>query len=721
MKIRKKMRTASNLIKQYGIQGLIKGSYNKLQGKNLLEGLYVQAGSPILESCRYEAFKTTLFNAMSYIDCEPRQYRQEDMYSCTVVIPVYNGLEHLKRLLPSLVKNTPIDVPVVLINDCSTDSEVIQYINKFLVERENWMLIENEKNYGFVKTVNRGMKEVHTDYALLLNTDTLVPSNWIPKMITPFIENKKIATTTPFTNAGVYFSYPHFCEDNSINEDIETINQAFDRVVSNEYALNEIHSGTGFCMGINMTCWHEIGELDYKNFGKGYGEENDWCFRALEKGWKHLIVPNLFVFHLHGGSFLTEEKKKLMEEHQVILKKKYTSILNEMVPRFYRDDPWKVYRYAAALLMCAENLTLYIDIRFAENQISGAVDYSKKEIQKRIEEGERIIIAHYNSQSTQWYICPYSVDSRMEIPLEDIADIEFLFEKLNVKRVIVNNLAYCENAEKAATIFVRLRKEYSFELDYKFHDYLSVCPSFFLINKDKVPCNPLDYEYCKTCIQESKTKAVQRNYLVQWRFVFNQFFHQVDHCYFFSNYTKEIVSKVYPQIESKAIVKYHDALMTGEESRYIRPSYSGTWNIGFVGNFCMEKGSEYFVSLAKLLKRKGVRAQFTIIGSDNSGQSLSGIRVLGAYTRNNLGQLLTDYKIHMVIYPSIANETFSYVAQELMLLNVPLVVFPCGAPQERIKASQYKMAEVTDAVSVNSLYKATDKLAEKVYHRSLLQ
>ena len=60
-------------------------------------------------------------------------------------------------------------------------------------------------------------------------------------------------------------------------------------------------------MGINREVLQEIGNFDAKTFGKGYGEENDWCQRAIEKGYKNVHVENLFVFHNHGGSFKSEE------------------------------------------------------------------------------------------------------------------------------------------------------------------------------------------------------------------------------------------------------------------------------------------------------------------------------------------------------------------------------------------------------------------------------
>ena len=100
---------------------------------------------------------------------------------------------------------------------------------------------------------------------------------------------------------------------------------------------------------------------------------------------------------------------------------------------------------------------------------------------------------------------------------------------------------------------------------------------------------------------------------------------------------------------------------------------------------------------------------------------MPGINVLGKYDRKELGRILSENKVHFVLYPSINNETFSYVAQELMMLEVPFVVFPCGAPKERIIKMNYKLARIAEHVSVESLYEAMRELVRDVYNVQLSQ
>src|SRR5262249_38069013 len=49
------------------------------------------------------------------------------------------------------------------------------------------------------------------------------------------------------------------------------------------------------------------------SFGRGYGEENDFCMRAAARGWRHLAAANVFVWHWGGRSFGAEPRQRLAQ------------------------------------------------------------------------------------------------------------------------------------------------------------------------------------------------------------------------------------------------------------------------------------------------------------------------------------------------------------------------------------------------------------------------
>jgi GT2 family glycosyltransferase len=82
----------------------------------------------------------------------------------------------------------------------------------------------------------------------------------------------------------------------------------------------ELPTGNGFCMYIKRELVDKIGTFDEEAFPRGYGEENDFCMRGLKVGYKNLLSPWSFVFHVRTASF-KGEKAKLVAEGNAALEK----------------------------------------------------------------------------------------------------------------------------------------------------------------------------------------------------------------------------------------------------------------------------------------------------------------------------------------------------------------------------------------------------------------
>ena len=234
-----------------------------------------------------------------------------------IIIPIYNGFQYLKPLFESIFNSTHIDYRLIIVDDNSPDINIYPFLSNLSNKEHNFckeiILLKNEENLGFIKSVNKAMKYINNHF-ILLNSDVVVPNNWINRLIYPIINNINIASVTPFTNSGTICSFPNFCEDNKLffNLDVNLIDLEFSTIPIN-IAYQDIPTAVGFCMAINKNILDEIGDFD-TIYGKGYAEENDWCMRAYNKGYKHLIAGNLFVYHNHGGSFLSEEKKECLKD-----------------------------------------------------------------------------------------------------------------------------------------------------------------------------------------------------------------------------------------------------------------------------------------------------------------------------------------------------------------------------------------------------------------------
>lgn len=110
----------------------------------------------------------------------------------TVVVPVYNGLDHLERLLPALLKHTSESVRLLFVDDASPDPQVGLFLEQALVGRPDAVILRNERNLGFTDTVNRGMALVETPYAVLLNTDVVMAGKLVAASACAVRQHRKV-------------------------------------------------------------------------------------------------------------------------------------------------------------------------------------------------------------------------------------------------------------------------------------------------------------------------------------------------------------------------------------------------------------------------------------------------------------------------------------------------------------------------------------------------
>src|SRR5699024_146988 len=190
-----------------------------------------------------------------------------------------------------------------------------------------------------VATANRCMS-VGEDDIVLLNSDTLVTKNWLSKLKRCADSDPRIGTITPFSNNAEICSFPELCRENPVPKDIELINLAMEEVSLPFYV--DIPTGVGFCLYIRRALIDRVGLFDVETFGKGYGEENDFCLRATRAGYRNVLCSHVYVAHVGSCSF-GQEKKKLAEKQMAALLKKHPNYA-EQVGRFIARDPLKPIR-----------------------------------------------------------------------------------------------------------------------------------------------------------------------------------------------------------------------------------------------------------------------------------------------------------------------------------------------------------------------------------------
>ena len=245
-----------------------------------------------------------------------------------IVVPVYNGYEDLVLCTDSLRQHTDLSLHrVLLIDDKSPDGRIRPLLEK-LAEEQGFEAVFNERNQGFSANVNLGLSWSERD-TVLLNSDTIVTRDWVEKLQRCAYRSDRIATVTPLSNAATLASVPVAFRDNRLPEGftVDSYGDLVERVSLHRYP--RVTVAVGFCMYVKQQACADAGLFDAETFGRGYGEENDFCNRCAQLGYIHVLCDDTFIFHKGTGSFDTEEKKRLLEEHTRILKERYPDQMKE--------------------------------------------------------------------------------------------------------------------------------------------------------------------------------------------------------------------------------------------------------------------------------------------------------------------------------------------------------------------------------------------------------
>ena len=249
---------------------------------------------------------------------------------CTldVIVPVYKGrAETLQCLYRVLTAVNSVSFELTVINDASPDAALVEDLQR-LAGQGLFTLLQNAENRGFVHSVNRGMS-LHPDRdVVLLNADTEVFDGWLDRLQQAADRNPRTGTVTPLSNNATICSYPRFLQDNPFPLELDYAELDSLTATVNNGVEVEAPTGVGFCMYIKRAALKDVGMFDEKNFGRGYGEENDFCQRAIARGWRNIIAADVFVHHWGATSFQGETSKRV----QAALK-----TLDRLHPGYQRD------------------------------------------------------------------------------------------------------------------------------------------------------------------------------------------------------------------------------------------------------------------------------------------------------------------------------------------------------------------------------------------------
>jgi GT2 family glycosyltransferase/glycosyltransferase involved in cell wall biosynthesis len=606
-----------------------------------------------------------------------------------VIVPIFNGLGYVRSLLDSVVKNTEkLRYRLLLVDDASTDVNISVYLADFCLHHGSAVLLRNDKNLGFIGSVNKAFSYVESEFFVILNSDTEVPQGWLNRLISPLLGDEKVATTTPFSNSGTLNSFPHLNKDNELygGFTVGDLDSAFKSLPTLRHQLI-IPTGVGFCMGCRTVLAKNYGFFD-PIFGRGYAEENDWCMRLSAQGFKHVLVENLFVYHKHGASFSLKEKASLINSNFEVLKNRYPFYVSE-ISEYFGNDPTAFLRDFVKLKLMSRSENIAGAALIVDHDMGGGANYYRHENVRRLNDKEIpvLVFVEYEGRIT---IKVFTRDGDFNFSISSLDYLDLIFSQIRISEVIYNNLVGAKDPLNIIAAIINLKKKHPFKLTYLLHDFFGMCPSFRLVNEKGQYCGAsTDLNTCRKCSARQSTEYSEfirpHEDIQAWRISWEGLLVSSDEIITFSSSSKDILLKIYPSLTKKPIVVRHHEF----SKNYLRPvrhsDSISLVNIGVVGGINYAKGGEVVRRLIKTINQRGKKdITLSVVGEVGVDLSGAGITVTGRYVREDLVERVEGLGINVFLMPSIWPETYSYVTDELIAMNLPIVCFNVGAQAERI-------------------------------------
>jgi len=206
------------------------------------------------------------------------------MKNLTIIIVTYNSSNIIVDCINKINYNL---YDIIVVDNASTDATVKIIETKFPLLK----IIKNSKNIGYGRANNIALRQVETEFAMILNPDAFIFEKEINFILSSLQEQKEVAIAAPL----LLDSYPP-----SKHNILKQINVAKSNLIEEKDQYMSVKYIIGAILFLRMSVFKKIGFFDENIFL--YYEDDEICFRALKNGYKLAIFNSVFGFHLGSGS-----------------------------------------------------------------------------------------------------------------------------------------------------------------------------------------------------------------------------------------------------------------------------------------------------------------------------------------------------------------------------------------------------------------------------------
>jgi GT2 family glycosyltransferase len=605
----------------------------------------------------------------------------------TVIVPVYRGVDVTRRCLDSLMgSDLPDKTRILILNDCSPDVSMPSLLATYEAD-PRVTLIHQQENLGFVGNVNFGMRWCQEDDVVLLNSDTVVAGTWLQSLAAHAQQARgpnHVATVTATSNNATICSFPVMAGRDGWPAGLSTglVQSVLGRHCAGRSV--ELPTGVGFCMFISRAALSAIGFFDEEAFGKGYGEENDFCMRALKSGWKNLQALDCAVFHQGEVSFGSGSHPG---------KERATRIINERYPDYESlvgihaaQDPARLVRMGAGLaLMAASGKAVHLILTHIHG---GGVERAVREFVGRLGDQVEFLVLSRAPEKGFYRIRSADPSWGIDIHFNSRYSGDAFGDILRLGGVTHLHIHHLMDFDFAMLDLIR-KSNVSF--DFYVHDYWTICPQITLTDLRGRYCGEPDREACNTCISQRHLRShapiasgLPRD-IVAWRNLYRHFLVAARQVIAPSQDVKARMQKYLAGVAIEVV--YHEDQAPLVARKPVSPKLipPAPLKVAVLGAIGVHKGLHMISQVQGVILSRKLSIEIVVIGEiDPYTTTAHAVRCTGVYKDSDLAGILARENVHLIWFPAGAPETYSYTLSHAVRAGLPVLAPEIGAFPERL-------------------------------------
>ncbi len=613
----------------------------------------------------------------------------------TIIIPVFNAADHVARLLDHLPDTIPEGQTVLVIDDGSDDPGITPILTRFGSKVPTATVMRMPRNQGFVAAANAGLAQLPAHHhAIILNSDTLPPADWVPRLLAPIEQSPDTASVCPLSNAAEILSIPRPGTESVLTRSlVDDLDHVARTLRPRRIGLP---TGVGFCMAMNRRFIDQIGGFD-PGFGRGYGEEVDWCLRAKAAGGENVVATNLFVGHAGGASFGLAARKTGVAQGTRKIAQSHPSFQDD-ARAWENRDPIGPERLALSLAWAAHVAQGPVSIIFAHALGGGAETALLQEMATHFRDSPDPLVILRAGGPSLWRVELHGPRLSVKGDVDTRSLLHDLLEPLQKRRVVYSCAVGTEDPGAVAGTLLKVSAGQRLEL--RLHDFFAISPSWNLIGSDGHYQGVPELESADPA--HGLSKRADRPGLSHraWRAQWGDVIETADEITAFAASGAALIETAYPSAKGKVRIRPH-ALPDLPP----RLSRGGT-SIGVLGGINLPKGAKVLEDLARVTTRR-----ITVIGALDGRFRLSSPHMVhGSYDRADIAKLARRYDVGLWLVPSICPETFSFATHEALATGLPVLAFDLGAQGEAVRHAPNGHAIAARPEDVATLSQAIERM-----------